>query len=118
MNWFAVSARPDPETVKVSSASVSRSQTSVRATGEKGQAQKAKLTQSSFKWSEMSLYDGRDGRPLYIVVDNIVYDVTELNAYYSPNSAGGDTLAVRSSGLPPYISEDTLQPYKVGVIVA
>lgn len=46
-----------------------------------------------FTTEELAEFDGQDGRPAYIAVDGIVYDVTEIPQWSGGSHAGGSITA-------------------------
>ncbi|XP_046971047.1 cytochrome b5-like [Vanessa cardui] len=86
---------------------------------------KSQLEQRNFKWRELPYYDGRGGRPLYVVSDGAVYDVTEFVNFHAGgdhhlrNNAGKDvTRLMRAAGMPDYVFTDVLKRFKVGKIAS
>lgn len=46
-----------------------------------------------FTLEELADYDGQDGRPAYIAVDGVVYDVTDIPQWAGGSHAGGRFMA-------------------------
>jgi len=57
-----------------------------------------------FTMEEIATFDGQDGRPVYIVVDGVVYDVTNVSQWRSGThfgfSAGTDVTAALAGAAP------------------
>ncbi len=54
--------------------------------------------EKEFDLTQLAQYDGQDGRPAYVAIDGIVYDVTAVPAWkggkHHGNTAGNDLSAV------------------------
>ncbi|RVE41861.1 hypothetical protein evm_013490 [Chilo suppressalis] len=79
--------------------------------------------QRAYTLREVAERDGEAGRPLFIIVDNNVYDITEFADFHPAGPeplkehAGRDaTAAIKYSGMPSYVYDVCLNRFLVGWI--
>ncbi|XP_047998269.1 acyl-CoA (8-3)-desaturase-like isoform X2 [Leguminivora glycinivorella] len=84
---------------------------------------KSKLPQKVFTWEEVRQFDGEQGRPMYLVIDNKVYDFTTFADLHPAGPAplkrhaGNDaTAAIRAARIPSFAIDVLLNRFKVGSI--
>ncbi|XP_063622744.1 uncharacterized protein LOC134794868 [Cydia splendana] len=84
---------------------------------------KSKLPQKTFTWEEVKQFDGEQGRPMYLVIDNNVYDFTNFADLHPAGPeplkqhAGNDaSAAMRAARMPSAVMDVYIHRFKVGAV--
>ena len=91
-----------------------------------GQTESATATVADTVWElqftpeELAEYNGRDGKPLYVVVDSIVYDFSEVKAWKKGRHHGhkGGTDLTKEIAMSPHKKVVLKKRKKIGRLVA
>ncbi|XP_061717450.1 fatty acid desaturase 2-like protein FADS2B [Cydia pomonella] len=84
---------------------------------------KSKLPQKIFTWQEVKQFDGEQGRPMYLVIDNNVYDFTDFADMHPAGPAplkqhaGSDaSAAMRAARMPSVVMDVFIHRFQVGAV--